>query len=970
MSPKHLQLITLGRLALVSGAGEDAGLNKRQRKLAFLAVVALSQKPLSRDRLATMFWGDEDNDRARHSVSDALSHIRRVLGRDSIAARSSEVALSNHVGLAIDAVEFAAACETGDHARACQLYTGPFLADVGAGMSTDFDRWAERERDRYRRLFVRACESHIPALARNNQWTACAAAAERWLEAAPESTDAALYLLKSLSAGDSRDSTIAALDRYEALVITLAHDHDTRPAESVRQFAAELSARLKSDTLALPEVHKSVSPTEAQARDEGSMHGGRAGVTPRRSLRRVVAFISLPLVVATAVIASTHFLRPDNSSSVAKPVIAITNVRNVRSDSSVAWLVDGFNQMLASDLSRSTAVEVITPARIREVVERIGLDSTMAPTSSALTVATRVGATLSVGAGITHGNNTYVIDVTVRSVATGKVVRMFTVTGSDILPLADQAAARILDAANAHAPGPRLAEIETSNVAAFQHYVRAVQAHEEGRTADEIRELDLAIEGDSGFVSAITARLRIAEDTHDRVVITRLSTAFERSSARATEWDRLEHSAWAALHNGEHLRAEALGGELVRRYPHDPRAYSVQADILASHGKWTDAAAVLERALSLDSLAVEAGHGPCAPCTAYDGLASLHRMTGDVDAAEHDARRWIALEPDAPAAWISLGLTLTYRGRFDAAVDAVRRASMLAGDDPDYAISVGRILLMARRYAAVDSAIADWRARHDDKYRMNAGDLEAMLQRERGQYRASSETVRHLSVLYPDDARGLLLIVGDNLARIGRPDSAARLYEALGHSRAAFDARSPYYPLDGDDARGFSWHHALEAEAIAQTGDTTRMRILADSIELVSVRSYYARDRRLPHHIRGLIAMRAGRPADAIREFQQARWGVSGWTTTVVHISLAMLQLNNPQAAIKTLRYAYMEPPDAMGRYEPRTELDLLMAKEFRQAGQPDSSSVYAGYVRRAWRKADPEALARLAEFDARAAAH
>jgi hypothetical protein len=65
-----------------------------------------------------------------------------------------------------------------------------------------------------------------------------------------------------------------------------------------------------------------------------------------------------------------------------------------------------------------------------------------------------------------------------------------------------------------------------------------------------------------------------------------------------------------------------------------------------------------------------------------------------------------------------------------------------------------------------------------------------------------------------------------------------------------------------------------------------------------------------------------------------------------------------------------MEPPDAMGRYEPRAELDLLMAQEFRAAGQRDSSLVYAGYVRKAWQHAEPEALARLAAFDATTGTH
>ena len=59
--------------------------------------------------------------------------------------------------------------------------------------------------------------------------------------------------------------------------------------------------------------------------------------------------------------------------------------------------------------------------------------------------------------------------------------------------------------------------------------------------------------------------------------------------------------------------------------------------------------------------------------------------------------------------------------------------------------------------------------------------------------------------------------------------------------------------------------------------DTAELRALADSIEQVSARSYYGRDWRLHHHVRGLLAQRAGRHEEAVREFAQARWGVGGW---------------------------------------------------------------------------------------------
>jgi hypothetical protein len=43
--------------------------------------------------------------------------------------------------------------------------------------------------------------------------------------------------------------------------------------------------------------------------------------------------------------------------------------------------------------------------------------------------------------------------------------------------------------------------------------------------------------------------------------------------------------------------------------------------------------------------------------------------------------------------------------------------------------------------------------------------------------------------------------------------------------------------------------------------------------------------------------------------------------------------------------------------------LDFWSAQMFAQAGQADSARVYAGYVRSAWRNADPEIKKQLAQL-------
>jgi DNA-binding SARP family transcriptional activator len=58
---KRFRLLTLGRLTLEGEAGEDDGaLARRRSKLAVLAVLAMTRRPMTRDTLIGMFWGEQD----------------------------------------------------------------------------------------------------------------------------------------------------------------------------------------------------------------------------------------------------------------------------------------------------------------------------------------------------------------------------------------------------------------------------------------------------------------------------------------------------------------------------------------------------------------------------------------------------------------------------------------------------------------------------------------------------------------------------------------------------------------------------------------------------------------------------------------------------------------------------------------------------------------------------------------------
>src|SRR5688572_32532845 len=116
---KHFRLITLGRLTLIGATGdEDTSLAKRRLKLALLAVLAMARRPVPRDTLLGMFWPEQDEARARHSLSNALSSLRRALGQRAITTRDSTVALAPEAGLGVDALDLVEAAEGQDPARA------------------------------------------------------------------------------------------------------------------------------------------------------------------------------------------------------------------------------------------------------------------------------------------------------------------------------------------------------------------------------------------------------------------------------------------------------------------------------------------------------------------------------------------------------------------------------------------------------------------------------------------------------------------------------------------------------------------------------------------------------------------------------------------------------------------------------------------------------------------------------------
>src|SRR5690348_4619245 len=109
-----LRLRALGTLTLERDGKPLAGVADQRKRLAILAVLALSgDRAVSRDRLQALFWPESDAERARRALNTALYSLRRELGAAELTTGNTQLRLNSAV-VESDVAQFEDARRRGD----------------------------------------------------------------------------------------------------------------------------------------------------------------------------------------------------------------------------------------------------------------------------------------------------------------------------------------------------------------------------------------------------------------------------------------------------------------------------------------------------------------------------------------------------------------------------------------------------------------------------------------------------------------------------------------------------------------------------------------------------------------------------------------------------------------------------------------------------------------------------------------
>lgn len=375
----------------------------------------------------------------------------------------------------------------------------------------------------------------------------------------------------------------------------------------------------------------------------------------------------------------------------------------------------------------------------------------------------------------------------------------------------------------------------------------------------------------------------------------------------------------------------------------------------------------IRRALAIDSTGPPSD-SPCRSCDAYGLLSEAYALADSLPTAEQVAREWIRQQPQSRAAWDKLAGDLERQGRYEKSLAAVRNAAALGL--PGEAWRLCQLMLRQGDFDRVEQLFeqqlpqappvvrGDWLWNHTISLRYQ-GRLRAALQ--------EAVELRRIAPVYNPAQLGHVpyeaIAQAQVLHDMGRAPAAAALWDSLAQDVLLWQTSV------GARARNLVWYLTHEADALAVAGDTARQRVLADSVERLGQLSAFGRDRRLHHHVRGLLLRLQGRPLEAAAEFRAALFSPYFFTRTNLELGRSLLAADRPGEAIPMLRAGVRGPVEIWGMYATGTEFHELLARAFEARGQPDSAAVHYRWVLNAWAHADPEFEARREALRVRLAA-
>lgn len=253
---------------------------KVETLLAHLALFPNSDSH-TREKLATLFWGDSSDAQARSSLRTSLAVIRRALGEDALVSERDRVELAPALQLALDVRAFESACKTSPE-HAVELYGGELLPQC-------YDDWVLAERERLRALYVETLLRLTQQMRSQSEYARALEYARRVISVEPGNEVAYQHAMFCEMARGNRAAVVAL---YEECVRALQQELAVEPSQETRALYETILAQTvtQSDAARMTNLPRPVTSFVGR---EKEMQQLQALVTASRSRDNHASLITL-----------------------------------------------------------------------------------------------------------------------------------------------------------------------------------------------------------------------------------------------------------------------------------------------------------------------------------------------------------------------------------------------------------------------------------------------------------------------------------------------------------------------------------------------------------------------------------------------------------------------------------------------------------------------------------------------------
>lgn len=299
----HIHIRLLGPIQIERN-GQPIGNLESLKALGLLCYLCRQGKPVARQELAALFWGDKPESRGRGNLSRVLHNIGQQLP-NSLEADRRTVRFRGDERLWMDTVQMerlARSDQLHSLAAATELFRGDFLEDLGLDDCPEFDFWLTTEREEWRRRVGQIYHTLIEYHTVRGEYETSLRHVNRLLELEPWQEEAHRQKMLLLHLSGQRSAALAHYERSRRVLAEQLGVDPSPETEALRQQIEELNDALTSSVRPvqsrLPLLERGEEHTwlvqqwEAARRGAGKLTllEGSAGVGKSALLEDVLAY--------------------------------------------------------------------------------------------------------------------------------------------------------------------------------------------------------------------------------------------------------------------------------------------------------------------------------------------------------------------------------------------------------------------------------------------------------------------------------------------------------------------------------------------------------------------------------------------------------------------------------------------------------------------------------------------------------